>query len=123
MHFNIIIKLTAALIVSALLYSCYSYPTDDEMKVLAVTKALYPEFEIDLYCEFYIRVRARHNIDHDPYDQLIAIYEAIIFDINKNRRKTSFVYLNYYDKSGSFQYQISFHPREGKYKKGRRDYY
>jgi hypothetical protein len=117
------IKLTAALMVLTILCSCCSNPTDDEMKALTVTKALYPEFDIDLYCEFYIRVRARHSIDHDPYDQLIGIYETIIFDINKNRRKTSFVYLNYCDKSGSFQYQIAFHPREGKYKKGRSDYY
>lgn len=80
-------------------------------------------FDFALTDEFYLKATLRSGIPVSEQD-LIEIYKAFFFDeTNARLRNTTFVYLNFYDSRGKFEYQLAFDPKKNAFVKSRSEYY
>jgi len=98
--------------------------TEDDMKRLNVLEKTYGDkFHFKLENEFYLRVSVKKELEVDE-KELIEIYKLFFFDeLGGQRRKTSFVYLNYYDSTGKFRFQIAYDSNKNEFTKSKTEHY
>ena len=104
------------------LTSCKSSSTDEDRQRLEAVRSAYGnryefEFEQGLY------LSAKNMTDTQPKkEEAIEIYRVFWFE-GANRRKTTYVYLNIYNRDGVFQFQISWDPAKNDFGFSQRAYY
>ena len=100
-----------------------SYSKEDSEKLNAIKAKYGNTFDFELEEEFYLKVALKKN-EEITQDRLIEIYKMFSFNNNTGkRRNTKFVYLNYYDSQGKFQYQISYNPQTDSYNRDTTEHY
>jgi len=107
----------------ATLCSCKSLATPDDLSRLKGLNETYAGkyrfiFEEDLYL-------TAETFDEQPMEksEAIEIYKTFWFDGENERRETSFVYLNVFDKTGRFQFQLSWDREKKQFGYSKRPYY
>ena len=109
---------------SLLLFLACSNPSDADLQRLKVLNEIYGQkYSFELSIDAYLEVESRGR-EHVSEEELIRIYKLFFFDESgMTERETTFIYLNWYDWRGKFQYQIFYDPREGEFKKSKQDHY
>ncbi|GAB6037603.1 hypothetical protein JCM15519_21620 [Fundidesulfovibrio butyratiphilus] len=87
-------------------------------------KEKFPEYAFDFDCEFYIRVQARSKAveAQTTQEKLEEIYRCFFMN-GSGEKRVGYVYLNYYDSSGEFQYQITYLQDKKIFHKSLQDFY
>lgn len=100
-----------------------SYSREDTTTLNALKEKYGDTFKLEFDGEFYLKVELKKDIKITQ-EELIEIYKMFSFykETNK-RRKTSFVYLNYYDFMGKFQYQISYDQKTNNFIRSSAEHY
>ncbi len=123
---NIICKILVNLaIVSCLLLlsSCSRDPSETDMARLKLIENKYSAFEFRLVDELYLNVKLRKETLVSEKD-LREVYRIFFFEDTSNcLRNTTFIYLNFYDYYGNFQYQIAFDAKKNTFIKSRTEHY
>ena len=121
-------KLYSYLIICLFLFlyaGCFRPPsTEDNEKLNQLINRYGDTFDFKLTGEFYLLVKLKKDIQISEND-LIEIYNLFFFkpEEDSQLRKTSFVYLNFYDFRGKFQYQLVYSTKSKRYVKGEREFY
>ncbi len=122
------IKLYGYLILCIFLFlyiGCFRPPSETDNKRLNLLKNKYGDiFQFKLVDDLYLQVSLKKERERNEND-LIEVYKLFFFesDENNRRRDTNFVYLNYYDFKGKFQYQLSYDMQTKKYVKEKTEFY
>ena len=119
------VVLAIALAMTSMLYiliemSCGG-PSSDDVDTLNIIKYKNANCTISFDCDLYLKVVDIHNADRD--DVVFEIYNDFFYDKYGKRRKTSYVYLNYYGNDGRFRYQLSYDSQTGTIVKSRTEHY
>ncbi|OGL47352.1 MAG: hypothetical protein A2W05_00975 [Candidatus Schekmanbacteria bacterium RBG_16_38_10] len=105
---------------------CFPPPSETDIAKLNLLKNKYGDnFRFKLIDETYLKVELKKDIPVNEND-LKEIYKLFFFESKEDtkRRNTSFVYLNFYDSRGNFQYQIVYEKWSNKFVKSKtREYY
>jgi len=105
------------------LIGCYSQPSNTDLAKLNEIQNKYTDFEFMLIDEFYLKVKLRKDMPVSE-NYLREIYKIFFFDeTNDQPRETTYVYLNYYDSEGKFQYQIAFDAKNDSFIHSQSEYY
>ena len=106
-----------------LIGACRS-PSDEDGKRFSILREKYKgDFSFEMDGDLYLKARLQRNRTVNE-SELIEIYRMFFFEEGyERRRKTTFVYLNFYDFSGGFQYQIAYDPRQGRFVRSNAEYY
>lgn len=75
------------------------------------------EFKSDLYLEVVAQRELPTEIEAE------ALYRFFFLNENGKRRRTTFVYMNFYDNNHRFQYQLAFDPKLGRFIRSKTEYY
>lgn len=109
-----------ALVAASFVLFCLacSKPSEMDLERLKMVDETYGQkYSFKLSGEFYLEVKSRRDVQVDE-EELIEIYKLFFFDSSKTRkRQTTFIYLNWYNHRGRFQYQIFYDPRKNEFKK------
>lgn len=106
-----------------LLSGCSPAPSETDIARLKLVETKHPGFEFTLKDEFYLKAKLRKEVPVSE-DDLRDIYKMFFFDETNSRlRNTTFVYLNFYDSKGKFQYQVAFDSKKNAFVKSQSEYY
>ena len=94
----------------------------DRAKLAELEQRFGSKYEFELDGALYLRARARDST-HPPSADIEDVYRTFIFGQDGARRATTFVYVNVYERSGDFLYQIFYDPGLGRFVKSRTEHY
>lgn len=116
----LILKLTALLIF--LLFGAIYYldkydchPSAEDVARLKRLSESYPRYHIKFDCESCLVVKSLEPITEESRLEVVDIYNKFFADDNGElKRKTTFLTLDLYDSTGTFQYQLVYsrHPAD-----------
>ena len=112
-------------ILLSLYAGCFPSSETDIAKLNLLKNKYGDNFRFKLIDGAYLKVELKKEILISEND-LIEIYKSFFFESKEDtkRRNTSFVYLNFYDSRGNFQYQIVYEQWSNKFIKSKtREYY
>jgi len=105
---------------------CFSTPSETDNERFNLLKNRYGDiFQFKLVLDQYLHVKLKKDIQVTEND-LIEIYKLFFFESEENnirRDTTTFVYLNFYNFKGKFQYQLFYDKQSKKYVKGKTEAY
>ena len=106
------------------LYLGCSNPSESDLQKLQTLREIYGKnYSFSLSDDFYLEVKSRKNAQTEE-NQLISIYKVFFFDASGTReRDTTFIYLNWYNHRGRFQYQIFYDPSAKEFRKSKASHY
>lgn len=121
-----IVVLYAFLLLTSLVSqrACCPTPQPEDVKRMRMLREKFPEYAFDFDCEFYISARARSKAieAQTTQEKLEEMYRCFFMD-DSGEKRVGFVYLNYYDSSGEFQYQLFYDRNEKVFYKSLQDFY
>lgn len=79
-------------------------------------------YSFALDADLYVRVVARDTVTASP-SEVEKIYHAFMSDSNGGRRNTTYVYVNVYDPTEKFIYQLAFDPLSGRFVTSHSEHY
>ncbi len=113
-------------LILSLYTGCFPPPSETDIEKLNLLENKYGDnFRFKLIDEAYLKVELKKDILVSEND-VIEIYKLFFFESKEDtkRRNTPYVYLNFYDSKGDFQYQIFYEKWSNKFVKSKtREYY
>lgn len=96
------------------LRACCSAPQPGDVEHMRMLKEKFPEYEFAFDCDMYISAMAKtKQVEEKTVQENIEqMYMCFFFDDSGERRKTWFVYLNYYNSNNVFQYQVHYNEKD-----------
>lgn len=101
-------------------YDCH--PSAEDISRLQTLSDRYPRYKFNFDCALYLKVKSLDTLTQDSDQIIIDIYNTFFAkDDGKLKRHTPFVYVNFYDNKGNFQYQLIHDWQKNDYTKGNRN--
>ena len=115
----------ALLMLTMIITACTNYATPEDNRRLKELENRYGNrFNFVLENETYINVGCKKGVRSDERE-LINIYKTFFWDdyLDDTRKDSSYVYMNLYDSSGTFEYQLFYEINKRQFMKSRADHY
>ncbi|WP_156920881.1 hypothetical protein [Fundidesulfovibrio putealis] len=104
------------------IYDCH--PTAEDVSRLQTLSDRYPRYKLSFDCDLYLKVMALDPLSPHSDQTVIDIYNIFFAkDDGKLKRDTPFVYVNFYNNKGDFQYQLIHDWQINDYVMGNREFY
>lgn len=104
------------------IYDCH--PTVEDISRLQTLSDRYPRYKLSFDCDLYLKVVSLDPLDPNTDQAVIDIYNTFFAkEDGKLKRKTPFVYVNFYNDKNDFQYQLIHNWKTNVYEKGNREFY
>lgn len=103
-------------------YDCH--PAAEDVSRMKILSERYPRYTFSFDCDLYLKVKSLDPLAQGSDQTVIDIYNTFFAkEGGKQKRDTPFVYVNFYNDKGDFQYQLIHDWRTNDYVKGNREFY